>query len=413
VIKLDEKGTKKQMDRLYSKIREMGRPSTSHAKKEEIPLGSIEEIRSYVEVNYRYAKSNNFSRKDLKSSLDAITEHIKGGDHLIFEQNRGEIDDHVNKVVATYGAYKVAKHSRGEDASTPKTAYDDASREYLQFLQKQIDSVYQQTNEELFSLTNISNSLIKEIGDKSRLNDFPRLRQLDDYLNNLTKITNKFQERAKTGKLHMKDQNMLREAMEDQKILRLDINDAERGVDTCREQYRIEELEKLEDMNWVDNEGWLAVGGSIQNIGALRLGKITFVVDMRHPTELQGEPDHEKALRDQGIELLKLPVISRGVRVPKVGQVEEAVRWVINHLTEGKCGLIHCDDGRSRSVALASCVLLEKEPEKWEPKGASSSQVMDKARARALSVMGHIMQERHMPNQMPWHMQMVFDFVRR
>jgi protein-tyrosine phosphatase len=107
------------------------------------------------------------------------------------------------------------------------------------------------------------------------------------------------------------------------------------------------------NLDWVTPE--LAVGGRFPLEAAEHLARglcIRHIVDVRREA-----CDDERVLRQHGITLLHLPTedlcaISRHM-------LDQGVRWVHDHLSQGRKVYIHCEHGIGRSALLALCVLVD------------------------------------------------------
>jgi len=104
------------------------------------------------------------------------------------------------------------------------------------------------------------------------------------------------------------------------------------------------------NMNWVDKDRQLAVGGAPEEIKALKFAGISVVVDLREKS------DNEAVLQSHNIELLHRPMVEYK-EAPSLEFLNSIAEEVNDRLKEGKYVLIHCREGKGRSVLLASCVL--------------------------------------------------------
>lgn len=107
------------------------------------------------------------------------------------------------------------------------------------------------------------------------------------------------------------------------------------------------------NLSWVTNQ--LAVGGAFRTSDIPRLQRLGIrgVVDCREEAT-----DDEVALRQHGIEFLRLPT-------PDVHQLTQTaldagVAWVNERLDRGEKILVHCHHGVGRGPLLGCCVLMAR-----------------------------------------------------
>jgi len=124
----------------FFKPKEIHETNTQQAIEKKPTISSPEELRTAIENTKKYAESKRagqkgYSREDLQGYIDNITNHIREKKYKVFKQDETNFNNYVKKVHDTFKEYNNARRF-WKEASTPKSAYDNASQNYLQYLQE-------------------------------------------------------------------------------------------------------------------------------------------------------------------------------------------------------------------------------------------------------------------------------------
>jgi protein-tyrosine phosphatase len=138
----------------------------------------------------------------------------------------------------------------------------------------------------------------------------------------------------------------------------------------------------------VDDEKPLAVGARFphEKIKALRFAGIKHVVDMRNAQDIhayllnQDIDAYHQALKDHGIRVYHLPVVEH--KTTDVNEMDTGAKWVNERLDKGEPVLIHCSQGKGRSVLLTIWSLTKGGMEKSKAR----DQVYEKRQGASLSL---------------------------
>jgi protein-tyrosine phosphatase len=273
---------------------------------------------------------------------------------------------------------KVEEEKKNEIALSLETPSSSSTNRFEVKYREEINKAFEKANsrfEELKYLNRISNDL----EELYRVSVPAELKQFREEFGNFKESLQQLHEslNSKEGKTDEELSKMFGE-----------MNRHYHKLELLRENYRKGALQDYIKLNWVDDKKPLAVSASFPNekIKALQLAGIKHVVDMRTDQDIkkynigQNINDYHKTLKDHGIEVHHLPVVE--YKTADVNEMDRGAKWINERLDKGEPVLIHCSQGKGRSVLLAIWSLTKGGMEKSK----AQDQVHEKRQGASLSL---------------------------
>lgn len=273
---------------------------------------------------------------------------------------------------------KVEEGKKNEIALSLETPSSSSTNRLEVKSRDEINKAFEEANsrlEELEYLNRISNDL----EGLHRTSVPAEIKQFRDEFGNFKKSLQQLRESLKS-----------KEGKTDEELSKMywNLNGHQDELKSCQQNYRKGALRDCIDLHWVDDEKPLAVGARFphEKIKALRFAGIKHVVDMRNTQDIhayrvnQDIDAYHQALKDHGIRVYHLPVVEH--KTTDVNEMDTGAKWVNERLDKGEPVLIHCSQGKGRSVLLTIWSLTKGGMEKSKAR----DQVYEKRQGASLSL---------------------------
>lgn len=303
-------------------------------------------------------KSGKIKRSELKLTIDIPSDtDLSLGDQA--HQNVGKLEQILRNNGGIFGqsdkmqkggqdtSSKVGEEKKHEIALNLETPSSSSTNRLEIKSHEEISKAFKEADsrfKELEHFKSISNDL-EGIHDASVPAE---LKQFREEFNNFEKSLQQLREslNSKEGKT---DEELSKMCWE--------IDRHRRKLESYRENYRKGALQDYINLNWVDDKKPLAVSASFPNekIKALVFAGIKHVVDMRTDRDTgaynKDIPVYHETLKEHGINVYHLPIVEH--KTTDANEMHNGAEWVNERLDKGEPVLIHCSQGRGRSVLLA------------------------------------------------------------